>query len=285
MSIDSFYHVQTGTWTHLISIANEAAIIDAVLDYDQRSGNTSTEFADGLLAKLAEHRCHLGYVWETHVHADHLSAAAYLKQKTGARIGVGAGIRQVQNHFQKLLNLSALTDGIDELLQAGDALVLGDARVNIIAAKGHTADSICFAIDDSVFIGDTLFAPDVGSARCDFPGGSAQELFDTAQILLALPAETKLYLGHDYPPCIDSHPIRKPMACTTVAEQRARNIHINAKTTREAFVAMREKRDAGLAAPNLLWPALKCNIRGGLLPDTEANGVSYLKIPVNKFKC
>jgi glyoxylase-like metal-dependent hydrolase (beta-lactamase superfamily II) len=221
----------------------------------------------------------LAWVLETHAHADHLSAGALLREETGARIAIGGGIRSVQATFSRVYNTpDAPVNGepFDLLLEEGDEIELGEHAIRVLATPGHTNDSITYVVRDAAFIGDTLFAPSFGSARCDFPGGDAGLLFDSVQKLYALPEETRLFLCHDYPP-----EGTEPRAMVTVAESRRENIHINDSTSREAFVAMREQRDAGLKLPQLIFPAIQVNVLAGAAPPPEDNGESYLKIPFN----
>jgi glyoxylase-like metal-dependent hydrolase (beta-lactamase superfamily II) len=278
-----FFHAATSTWSYLVvdAAARVAAAIDPVLDYEPKAARTATLFADAMLAHLRQKQLTLAWILETHAHADHLSAGAYLREQTGARLAIGRGIVEVQRHFKGVYGLGAefAADGrdFDELLADGATLTIGALEVRVLATPGHTADSLSYLIGDAAFIGDTLFAPDVGSARCDFPGGDAATLWGSIERLLALPDATRLFLAHDYPP-----PGREPRAATTVAEQRAHNVHVAGKS-RDAFVALRQARDATLAAPQLLLPALQVNIRGGRLPQAEANGTRYLRIPLDRF--
>jgi glyoxylase-like metal-dependent hydrolase (beta-lactamase superfamily II) len=278
-----FFHAATSTWSYLVvdAAARVAAAIDPVLDYEPKAARTATLFADAMLAHLRQKQLTLAWILETHAHADHLSAGAYLREQTGARLAIGRGIVEVQRHFKGVYGLGAefAADGrdFDELLADGATLTIGALAVRVLATPGHTADSLSYLIGDAAFIGDTLFAPDVGSARCDFPGGDAATLWGSIERLLALPDATRLFLAHDYPP-----PGREPRAATTVAEQCAHNVHVAGKS-RDAFVALRQARDATLAAPQLLLPALQVNIRGGRLPQAEANGTRYLRIPLDRF--
>ncbi|MDO6683514.1 MULTISPECIES: MBL fold metallo-hydrolase [unclassified Oceanobacter] len=285
MQIQSFYHQDTSTYTHWLEDTEQqlSLIVDPVMDFDQKSGRTGTGFIDAVLDRLAEKNSRLVYVLETHAHADHLSAADYLRRQTGARIVIGQPIKQVQGTFSKIFNEPAtfVADGhqFDVLVADGDTLTLGDHQIRVLATPGHTPACVSYVVDEQVaFIGDTLFAPDTGTARCDFPGGDSDTLYHSIQRLFALGDGVRLYLCHDYPP--DGRPA---MSSATVAEQRQHNIHIRDGISQAAFVALRTARDAGLAMPRLILPSLQINIRAGALPDAEDNGVSYLKLPLNLF--
>jgi glyoxylase-like metal-dependent hydrolase (beta-lactamase superfamily II) len=275
-----FFHAGTNTYAYVVSdpASGAAAIVDPVLDFDQKSGRTATLFADALVAHVHERRLDPKWILETHAHADHLSAGAYLKEQLGAPLAIGLGIVDVQRHFKKVFNLGDefQADGaaFDRLFRDGDTFMLGTIECRVLATPGHTPDSVTYVIGDAAFIGDTLFAPDVGSARCDFPGGDARALYGSIQKILALPETTRLCLAHDYPP-----QGRQPRALVTVPEQRA-NIHV-ADKDEEAYVLLRETRDKSLAHPQLIIPAIQVNIRGGRLPPADENGVSYLRVPLN----
>jgi len=280
--VAAFFHASTSTWSYIVRDADSAAaaIIDPVLDFDPASGRISTASAGKLLEHLRQHALEPKWILETHVHADHLTAAAWLKRHTGARVAIGARVVEVQRTFKALLNLDAafVADGsqFDLLLADGDTLPLGALEVEAIATCGHTPDGMSYRIGDAVFIGDTLFAPELGSARCDFPGGDAAALYASVQRLYALPDDTRAFLCHDYPKEGES-----PRAQTTIADQRRSNKHIGRETSEAQFVAMRQARDASLPVPKLLWPALQVNIRAGHLPPAEDNGRSYLKLPLD----
>ncbi len=283
IKIKSFFHTDTSTWSHVLTdtASLKAAIIDPVLDFEQNNGHTSTESADELLAYIEEQQLDLDYILETHAHADHLSAGDYLRTKTGAQIVIGKLITQVQTTFAKLYNETNdfLTDGsqFDVLLSAGEQLALGESLIQVIDTPGHTPACVSLLVNDTdVFIGDTLFMPDTGTARCDFPGGDAGVLYDSIQRLFALDDQVNMHLCHDYPP-----EERKPVSVVTVAEQKANNIHVRTGISREEFIRIRTERDATLAKPRLILPSLQVNIRAGALPKPEANGISYLKIPLN----
>lgn len=281
-SLRAFFDSASNTVSYVVwdPATRVAAIIDPVLDYDHRTGAASLVSADALLDVAAAEGLAIAWILETHAHADHLSAAPYLKQKTGARIGIGEHIRDVQRVFAPLFNLSGVScDGseFDQLFADGESFALGGLRVDVLHTPGHTPACVSYRIGDAVFVGDTLFMPDYGTARADFPGGDARTLFRSIQTLLALPDETRLFMCHDY-----KAPGRDHYAWeTTVAEQRARNVHIGGGTAEDAFVSMREARDATLPAPALLLPSLQVNIRAGRLPDPEPNGTRYLRIPLS----
>jgi glyoxylase-like metal-dependent hydrolase (beta-lactamase superfamily II) len=256
------------------------AIIDSVLDYDPKSGRTSHASADLVVNFVRERKLQVKWILETHAHADHLTAAAYLKEELGGQIGIGAHITSVQQVFQKVFNLEPefKTDGsqFDVLLKPGQSIALDDMVGNILDVPGHTPACVAYQFGDAVFVGDTLFMPDVGTARCDFPGGDAKTLYTSVQKLLSLPADTRLFMCHDYPPT------DRPIAFeSSVAEQRAHNIHMHDGVSEADFVAMRTQRDATLEMPVLILPAVQVNIRAGELPPAEANGTRYLKIPLN----
>ena len=279
----SFFDNATKSYSHVVAdeVSGACAVIDSVLDFDVKSGRTSMAGADALIAAVKQRNWRTDLVLETHAHADHLTAAPYVKAKLGGRIAIGANIPVVQETFRKIYNLGSdfTSDGrqFDRLFTDGEEFRIGGLAARVVATPGHTPACITYVIGDAAFIGDTMFAPDYGTARCDFPGGDARALYRSIQRILALPPETRLYQCHDYPP--DG---RAPKPCSTVAEQRASNVHLAGKTE-DAFVAMREARDKTLEMPALLLPAVQVNIRAGALPAPEGNGVCYLKIPVNRF--
>lgn len=283
IKIKSFFHSDTSTWSHVVtdSVSLKAAIIDPVLDFEQNNGHITTASADELLAYIEEQQLDLDYILETHAHADHLSAGDYLRTKTGAQIVIGKLITQVQSTFAKVYNEDSdfLTDGsqFDILLNEGEQLALGESLIRVIDTPGHTPACVSLLVNDKdVFIGDTLFMPDTGTARCDFPNGDAGILYDSIQKLFALDESVNMHLCHDYPPNG-----RTPVSVVTVAEQKAKNIHVRKGISREKFVRIRTERDATLAKPKLILPSLQVNIRAGALPKAEANGISYLKVPLN----
>jgi glyoxylase-like metal-dependent hydrolase (beta-lactamase superfamily II) len=280
--IEAFFDPDTETISYVVfdEAGGHAAIIDPVLDYDPKSGRTHTRQLDRIAAFIQQHRLSVDWILETHAHADHLSAAYQLQQRFGGKIAIGDAIGEVQHIFKKTFNLDPAfpEDGrpFDHLFAAGESFAIGRLQASVLSVPGHTPADIAYQIGDAVFVGDTLFMPDVGTARCDFPGGNANTLFHSISTLLAMPAATRLFMCHDYAPTT-----REPQWETTVAAQRAENIHIHSGVTEAAFVAMRNARDATLEMPRLILPAIQVNIRAGQLPAPESNGVSYLKIPVN----
>jgi glyoxylase-like metal-dependent hydrolase (beta-lactamase superfamily II) len=283
--IQPFFDDDSCTWTYLVSDPTRgvAAIIDPVLDFDPKSGNTSTVSAQSLLDALLASGLRLEWILETHAHADHLSAGHWLRERCpGAKLAIGEGIRQVQKTFQGIFNLGEHfpVDGsqFDRLFADGERFLLGEIEIEVIATPGHTNDSVSYRIGDAVFVGDTLFMPDGGSARCDFPGGSAARLYRSIQRLFELPDETRLFVCHDYSPG------GRAAACeTSVGAERTANIHVGAGRSEAEFVAMREARDATLPMPRLILPSVQVNIRAGQLPEPEDNGVRYLKLPLDRF--
>ena len=272
------------TWTVTYVVHNgtgsAAAIIDSVLDYDPKSGRTRTTSADKVIDYVMAQGLKVQWILETHAHADHLSAAPYLKQKLGGKIGIGAQITRVQKVFKGIFNLEPefRMDGsqFDALLKDQEEFRIGDLTASVMAVPGHTPACVAYQVGDAVFVGDTMFMPDVGTARCDFPGGDAKTLYASVRKLLSLPPDTRLFMCHDYPPN------NRPVAFeTTVAEQRAKNIHVHDGISEAQFVEMRTKRDATLEMPVLILPAVQINIRAGELPPKEANGIAYAKIPLN----
>jgi glyoxylase-like metal-dependent hydrolase (beta-lactamase superfamily II) len=281
-AVEAFFDTETGTISYVISdrASGAAAVIDPVLDYDAPSGRTSTKSADRILGYVHERGLSVQWILETHAHADHLSAARYLQGRFGGRIAIGEHIREVQATFKKLYNLerSFLPDGsqFDYLFSDGEMFRIGTLEATVLLVPGHTPADLAYLIDGALFVGDTLFMPDVGSARADFPGGDAHTLYRSMRRLLDLPAQTRMYVCHDYPPAG-----RPPRWETTVAEQRAHNIHARDGIDEDMFVAMRRARDATLEVPTLILPSIQVNVRAGQLPPPEDDGVSYLKIPLN----
>ncbi len=279
--IHAFFDEPTFTVSYLVidPVTKQAAVIDPVLDYDQASGEVDTRSVDAILKKAEEEGCTIIWTLETHAHADHLSGSPYIKAKTGAKIGIGEHIRDVQRIFRPVFNATDLkTDGsdFDQLFRDGETFEIGALRGSILHTPGHTPADIVYLIEDAAFVGDTLFMPDFGTARTDFPGGNARTLYRSINRLLSLPAETRLFLCHDY-----KAPGRDNYAWeTTVGEQRSANIHLKGGVSEDAFVAMRDARDATLAVPRLLLPSIQVNIRAGRFPEAESNGVHYLLIPV-----
>jgi len=279
--VSHFYDPDTNSLSYLVVEpgGRHAAIIDPVLDYDARAGRTATRNADKLLAAVKERGLKIDWLLETHVHADHVSAAPYLKAALGASTGIGQGVRAVQDTWAAIYNLPPV-DGqcFDRLFADGDTFQVGGLTARVIATPGHTPACVSYLIGDALFVGDTLFMPDYGTARCDFPGGDAGQLYRSIRRLLDLPAETCIFVCHDY------QPGGRALAFeTTVAAQRAENKHVKDGVGEAEFVAMRSERDRTLSVPALLLPAIQLNIRGGRLPEPEANGVAYLKIPLNKL--
>lgn len=281
-SVHAQFDESTNTISYVVwdPATAQAAIIDPVLDYDHRSGRASHRSADALLAFVAEQGLSVAWILETHAHADHLSAAPWLKEKTGAPIGIGEHIRDVQRTFAPVFGLDDVSgDGreFDRLFRDGETFPLGGLQVGVMHTPGHTPACVSYRIGDAVFVGDTLFMPDYGTARADFPGGDARTLYRSIHALLSLPEDTRLFLCHDY-----KAPGRDHYAWeTTVADEKTRNVHIGGGVTEDDYVEMREARDATLAAPVLLLPSLQVNIRAGRLPGPEANGRRYLKIPLD----
>ncbi len=279
-----FYHPPTGTLSYVVSDARtgSAAVIDPVLGFDVVSGRTDSRPPQEIVEFICDHSLRLEWILETHAHADHLSAAQFIKDAVGGSIAIGDGVRTIQAHFALLFNLQlpAGTGGhsFDRLFHDGDPFDVGDFECRVLATPGHTNDSITYLVGDAAFVGDSLFMPDIGTARCDFPGGDAGLLYDSVQKILALPDGTRLFMGHDYPP--EGRTLRYE---TTVAQQKKSNIHVADGVTRKDFIALREKRDATLSLPALLLPAIQVNIRAGRLPQSEDNGTAYIKIPLDRL--
>lgn len=283
--IQSFLDPASKTYTYVVyeHDGGFCAVVDPVLDYDPASGRSDTEQADRVIAFVAEHQLTVQWLLETHAHADHLSAAPYLRGKLGGKIAIGESIHQVQSVFKTLFNLEAqfAVDGsqFDHLFAADESFFIGNLKATALHVPGHTPADMAYLIDgDVILVGDTLFMPDVGTARCDFPGGDARQLYASIRKLLAFPAGVRLYVCHDYPP-----EGREPQCMSTVGEQRQHNIHVRDGIDETAFVAMRTQRDKTLGMPTLLLPAIQVNVRAGHLPPAEGNGVTYLKIPINQL--
>jgi glyoxylase-like metal-dependent hydrolase (beta-lactamase superfamily II) len=280
LEVEPFYHTLTGAYAYLAydSSARRAVVIDPVLDFDRRSGAVATDAADAILQRIRELSLEVAWVLETHAHADHISAAAYMKEWLGCAVATGAGIRTVQVTAAKLFGLHDLpTDGspFDRLWNDGDRFSVGSVSGTVLATPGHTPDSVTYLIGDCLFVGDTLFLPDVGTARCDFPGGNAAQLFASVQSLYRLPDETRVMVGHDYPPTK-----REPVHISDLRSQRRSNVHLSENTTREAFIEFRQQRDRTLALPELFFFALQANIRSGKLPPAHADGSRYFRVPI-----
>jgi len=278
--VNPFRHEPTGTWSYLVAHprTRKSAIIDPVLDFDAKSGRSSTVSADAIAAFVREQSLTNLWILETHAHADHLSAAPYLQAAVGGKIAIGNGIRDVQKAFREILNLEPEfpVDGrqFDRLLADGDEFAIGSLRVRVMATPGHTSDSLSYLIGDAVFVGDSIFMPDGGTARCDFPGGDAKILYASIRRLYELPGSTRVFVCHDYGPGG-----REARCETTIAAEREANIHLRDGVSEEEFTEMRRRRDAGLELPALLYPAVQFNIRGGRPPPAESNRRSYLKLP------
>ncbi|SBS28708.1 putative metallo-hydrolase [Marinomonas aquimarina] len=281
--VQAFFDEATFTVSYVVSdkATKACVIIDSVLDYDHASGNTSTASADDIIDYVKNESLTVEWILETHVHADHLSAAPYLKSALGGKIVIGDNITTVQNTFAKLLNAEPqfARDGsqFDHLVHEGDTLAFGEQRVEVLHTPGHTPACVTYVIGDATFVGDTLFMPDYGTARCDFPGGDAATLYRSIQKIFALPEATRLFMCHDY-----KAPGREEYVWqTTVAEQQANNVHIHQGISEDDFCQMRTSKDATLAMPRLIWPSVQVNMRAGDLPPAEENGTRYLKTPIN----
>lgn len=288
LQVEGFFDPDTWTLSYLVldSQTNACAIIDSVLDYDPKSGRTSTQSADKIITRVQERGAQVQWILETHVHADHLSAAPYLHQVLGGKLAIGSRITQVQDTFGKLFNLDSefARDGsqFDRLLVDGDVLMIGGLKLTAMHTPGHTPACMTYVISDAsqqaAFVGDTLFMPDYGTARCDFPGGDARTLYQSINKIFSLPDDTVLYMCHDYQP--DGRELRY---ISSVAEQRANNIHVHQGVTENEFVQLRETRDATLDMPVLILPSVQINMRAGHFPPPEDNGIAYLKIPLNSL--
>ncbi|MDM7857419.1 MBL fold metallo-hydrolase [Thiopseudomonas acetoxidans] len=288
LQVEGFFDPDTWTLSYLVldSQTNACAIIDSVLDYDPKSGRTSTQSADKIIARVQELGAQVQWILETHVHADHLSAAPYLQQVLGGKLAIGSRITQVQDTFGKLFNLDSefARDGsqFDRLLVDGDVLMIGGLKLIAMHTPGHTPACMTYVVSDAsqqvAFVGDTLFMPDYGTARCDFPGGDARTLYQSINKIFSLPDDTMLYMCHDYQP--DGRELRY---ISSVAEQRANNIHVHQGVTENEFVQLRETRDATLDMPVLILPSVQINMRAGHFPQPEDNGIAYLKIPLNSL--
>ena len=283
--VKAFFDSDTNTISYVVRDPNgrTCAVIDSVLDFDYASGRTSTASADEVIAYIKSEGLELAWVIETHVHADHLSAAPYIQEKLGGKIGIGSNITVVQDTFGKVFNEGTefQRDGsqFDALFEDGDTFHIGQLRGDVLHTPGHTPACMTYVIGDAAFVGDTLFMPDFGTARCDFPGGSADTMYDSVQRILSLPDDTRIFVGHDY-----KAPGRDVYAWeSTVGEQKEANVHIGGGASREAFVEMREGRDATLGMPKLIVPSLQVNMRAGNMPEPDEKGDVFLKLPVNKL--
>lgn len=284
-AIKPHYHEDTGTWSYLVSDPDtgRAALVDPVLDFDPKAGRTSTTSAEQLLASVREAGVQVDWILETHAHADHLSAGHWLKRELpGAKLAIGQGIRTVQKTFRPIFNLGEHfpVDGsqFDHLFGDDEVFSVGNVSARVIPVPGHTNDSVAYLVGDALFTGDSLFMPDGGTARCDFPGGDASTLYRSIQRMFSLPDATRVFVCHDYGPGG-----REPRCETTIAEQKRSNIHVRVGTDEDQFVRMRTERDASLAMPTLILPAVQVNIRAGELPEPESNGVRYLKLPIDRL--
>ncbi|MBY6091572.1 MBL fold metallo-hydrolase [Pseudooceanicola sp. 502str34] len=283
--VHAFFDEATNTISYVVREpeGRAAAVIDSVLDFDYASGRTDTRSADAIIAFVKENNLDVQWLLESHVHADHLSAAPYIQREVGGKIGIGNNIRIVQDTFGKVFNEGTefQRDGsqFDALFAEGDSFHIGQLRGDVLHTPGHTPACLTYVIGDAAFVGDTLFMPDFGTARCDFPGGSSATLFESIQKILSLPDETRIFVGHDY-----KAPGRDDYAWeTTVGEQKALNIHVGQGKSAEDFVAMRDARDATLAMPKLIIPSLQVNMRAGQMPPADEKGDVFLKVPVNKL--
>ena len=281
--VKTFFDAPTFTYTHVVSdpATNKAAIVDSVLNYDFKSGRTDTQSADEVLQYIKDTGLTVEWILETHVHADHLSAAPYIRERTGAKIGIGDQINVVQKTFKSIFNVEQdfRTDGsqFDALFHDGDTFQLGELKVEVLHTPGHTPACSTYVVENEcAFVGDTIFMPDQGTARCDFPGGNANILFNSVKRILSLPDSTKLYMCHDYAPGG-----REYQYLTTVKEERERNIHVNEEVSEHEFVTMRSERDATLDMPTLILPSVQINMRAGEMPPAEENGTRYIKVPID----
>ncbi|MFD2739905.1 MBL fold metallo-hydrolase [Sulfitobacter aestuarii] len=283
--VTAFFDETTNTVSYVVQDPQGAAcaIVDSVLDFDHAAGRTDTSTADRIVDHITSHHLQTQWILESHVHADHLSAAPYLQQRLGGKIGIGAQITTVQDTFGKVFNEGTefQRDGsqFDALFEDGDSFHIGQLRADVMHTPGHTPACMTYVIGDAAFVGDTLFMPDFGTARCDFPGGSAEQLYRSIQRILALPEATRIFVGHDY-----KAPGREEFAWeTSVAEERANNVHVGNARSQDDFVAMREARDAKLPMPKLIVPSLQVNMRAGHMPAPDDSGTVMLKLPINKL--
>ena len=284
LAIESFFHQETNTISHLIwdEDSRDAAIIDPVLDFESASGATSTEFADLQIKVARDKNLNVIFCLETHINADHLTAAQYLKETFGLKVGIGSGVTEVQKTFGKIFNAEPefLMDGsqFDLLFEDGEILLLGSIKISILQVPGHTPSCCCFVVEDNAFVGDTIFMPDVGTSRCDFPGGDARQLYASIQRILSLPDDTRLYICHDYG-CSG----REIAWQTTVGDEKRNNIHIRNGISEDDYLEIRKIQDTALCMPKLILPSVQVNMRAGEFPPVEDNGVAFLKLPLNCF--
>lgn len=283
LNIQSFFDNATNTITYVISdlASRQAAVIDPVLDFDPNAGTLSAQSADTIITFLDDHNLSLEWILETHAHADHITASHYLKEKRGGQIGIGEHIKKVQSTFKKTFNLNGdlPCDGsqFDHLFEDGEMIKLGHLSIEVMHTPGHTPACVSYKVEDAIFVGDTLFMPDYGTARADFPSGSARTLYQSIQRILSLPDSTRIFVGHDY--LNEKRDVYQWE--TSVLQEKCHNIHLRNGTSEQDFVDLRNTRDASLPVPRLLLPAIQINIRAGHLPKEESNGVSYLKIPIS----
>ena len=284
-NITAFFDYATNTISYVVRDPNGSAcaIIDSVLDFDFASGRTDTQSADKIINFVTENKLDVQWLLESHVHADHLSAAPYIQMKVGGKIGIGSRITDVQETFGKIFNEGTefQRDGsqFDKLFVEGDTFHIGQLRGDVLHTPGHTPACLTYVIENAAFVGDTLFMPDFGTARCDFPGGSSERLFSSIQKILELPNDTRIFVGHDY-----KAPGRDKYAWeTTVGEQKKKNIHIKSGKSKDDFVKLRDERDAKLAMPKLIVPSLQVNMRAGNMPEPDEQGDVFIKVPINKM--
>lgn len=284
INIKTFFDTDTATFTHIVSdpSTQKCAIIDSVLDYDQYSGRTKTKSADQVIAYINEQNLSVEWILDTHIHADHITASHYLKEKLGGKIGIGAKIKEVLALWVPIFNTNNDTNldasQFDHLFEDGEIFKLGNLDVKVIHTPGHTPACSSYLIEDAIFVGDTIFMPDIGTARTDFPGGSAATLYDSAKKILSLQDSTRIFMCHDYPP-----EGRNLAWITTVKEQKEKNILIHDSISKEEYIALRNKRDEGKAVPKLLLPSIQANLRAGTFGLPEDNNVRYIKIPIDKI--
>lgn len=284
MQPHAFFDKDTSTVTYVVSdrATKRCAIIDPVLNYDPQAGKVSTESADKVIAYIKKNRLTVEWILETHVHADHLTAASYLKEKLGGKLGIGEHVVKVLAHWVPIFNTAQDTplDGsqFDHLFKDGERFNIGQLQARVLHTPGHTPDGISYLIEDAIFVGDTLFMPSIGTARTDFPGGSAKTLFHSIQKILSLPDKTRIFHCHDYPP-----EVKKPAWESTVAQQKKKNVMVGGSVREAAYVKARNKRDKGKAVPRLLLPAIQTNLRAGVFSKPEVDGIRFIKIPLNQF--
>lgn len=284
IAIKTFFDLQSSTFTHVVieAVSKKAAIIDPVLDYDQYSGRSNTQSADRLIDYIKDNSVEVEWILETHIHADHITAAHYLKQKLGGKIGIGSKIKDVLDYWVPVFNTAHDTDvtasQFDHLFADGEEITLGNVPIKVLHTPGHTPACASYLIEDAVFVGDTIFMPDQGTARTDFPGGCAEMMYESIKKILSLPEHTKIYMCHDYPP-----EGRDIAWVTTVKEQKEQNIMIHEGVSKTEYVATRHKRDHGKAVPKMLLPSIQANMRAGTFGACESNNTQYIKIPVDKI--